>query len=150
MRYREKLHFWNGYRDNKDGFGVRPSDAASDARLGRCPAATPLREEAPRRLDTRKGLCTSRFRSCSQSQERASFSADRLRLLQEQPQTTPKFSKLGFKLMRAPPLLIDALQSYFELNKADFAREVRPSPVPELAPAMSSPLSDPQELHSTL
>ena len=54
--------------------------------------------------------------------------AERQRILIDQPLQTPNFTKAGFRVTRTPPLLASALETYFELHKADYAREVRRKP----------------------
>ena len=55
---------------------------------------------------------------------RASHMQGRLRTLIEQPSKTPKFTELGFRLSKTPPLLQEALEAYFEMHRPDYAREV--------------------------
>ena len=55
---------------------------------------------------------------------------ERLRQLIDQPLLTPNYTKVGFKKTRTPSLLQGALQAYFELHRADYAREVRLNPGP--------------------
>ncbi len=60
----------------------------------------------------------------SSLQEREDFSIDRQRLLVDQPPRTANFTRDGFKITRAPPLLLEALQSFFEITKYNYSREV--------------------------
>jgi len=70
----------------------------------------------------------------SSLQEREDFSIDRQRLLVDQPPRTANFTRDGFKITRAPPLLLEALQSFFEITKYNYSREARllvPKPNPK-------------------
>ena len=67
----------------------------------------------------------SRPGRCSASQEREDFSIDRKRLVVEQPPRTANFTRDGFKITKAPPLMLEAFQSFFEITKYNYSREVR-------------------------
>ena len=43
----------------------------------------------------------------------------------EQPPRTANFTRDGFKITKAPPLLLEALQSFFDITKYNYSREVR-------------------------
>ncbi len=43
----------------------------------------------------------------------------------EQPPRTANFTRDGFKITKTPPLLLEALQSFFEITKYNYSREVR-------------------------
>ena len=58
-------------------------------------------------------------------QSRRVYEKDRLRLLVDQPGQLPNFTVNGFEVTRAPPLLLEAVQNFFQLTKANYSREVR-------------------------
>ena len=42
----------------------------------------------------------------------------------EQPPRTANFTRDGLKITKTPPLLLEALQSFFEITKFNYSREV--------------------------
>ena len=51
-----------------------------------------------------------------------------MRLLVEQPLQLPNYTATGFEVAKTPPLLLEAVQNYFQLTKANYSREVRIGP----------------------